>query len=431
MSDRRESRSGRNRPIRRASALSPMRRVLLVSVPFTSAYLLSELFRNVNAVLEPLLSAEFHLAPSTMGLMTSAFLGALAGSQIFVGQALDRFGPKQVVVATLLIAVAASALFSLAQTPAMLVLARFLIGLGLSACWTGAYKANALWWPRDRLPLVNAITIAVAGLGSLAATAPAVWLLGRIDWREMFFGLAILAGAIAVLIAIAAPSTPTGGRSSPGSPEPSGTDTRSVITHPAFLAIVPASALCQGAWVAYQGLWAGVWLRDAVGLAPDRTADVLMGLALAVIAGQTGFGLLADRIARDDRRLFRLTFALTFCFVVLQVLIAGGPAQAQALLWMGYGLFTAGPILAYALLVRLLPQEVTGRAIALLNLGAVLSGFLLQGGLGAGIDVLRDIGWTEASAQKILLACTALLQAAALAWMALRRNAALGPAQGR
>lgn len=131
-----------------SAQLSPLRRIVFVSLPFTFAYLLSELFRNVNAVLEPRLTAEFQLEPATMGMMTSAFLGALAGSQLFVGQALDKFGPKRVLVVTLLLAVVASALFAGAQTAHMLVLTRFMIGLGLSACWTGAYKANTLWWPR-------------------------------------------------------------------------------------------------------------------------------------------------------------------------------------------------------------------------------------------------------------------------------------------
>lgn len=400
-------------------------RLLCVALPFTSAYLLSELFRNVNAVLAPVLRAEFHLASTTMGFMTAAFLGALAGSQLFVGQALDRFGPKRVLVATLSLAAFASILFALAQNPATLVLGRFLIGLGLCACWTGAYKANALWWPRERLPLVNALTIGVAGLGSLAATVPAEWLLGRIDWREMFFGLAAAAGGIALWIACAVPPAPT--TTDPGKPAGLPIRLRAIVTHPAFLCIMPVSALCQGAWIAYQGLWAGVWLRGAIDLPPDAAAGVLMALAIAVIMGQCLFGLLADRLAQSDKALFHLTFALTALFILTQIAICAAPGTRQNLLWICYGLFTAGPILAYALLVRLLPQSVSGRAIALLNLGAVLSGFIFQGGIGAAIDILLAFGQDPATAQRSVLFGIVLCQAVALANMWLRRERAIIP----
>jgi MFS family permease len=402
-----------------------LRRIVFVSLPFTFAYLLSELFRNVNAVLEPRLTAEFQLEPATMGMMTSAFLGALAGSQLFVGQALDRFGPKRVLVVTLFLAVVASALFAGAQTAHMLVLARFMIGLGLSACWTGAYKANTLWWPRERLPLVNAITIAAAGLGSLAATSPTEWLLRQIGWREIFLGLAGATATIALIIAAVVPPQ-TRERAAPAVLEPAVKGLRGVLTHPAFLTIAPASALCQGAWVAYQGLWAGVWLRDAIDLPSTTAASILMALSFAVILGQFGFGLLADRIARTDRHLFHLTFALTLGFVLCQLAIASAGASLQTILWAGYGLFTAGPILAYALLVRLLPDAVSGRAIAMLNLGAVLTGFLMQGGIGAGIEALVRLGWSNSSAHVTFIVLIAGLQAIALAWMALHQGRALG-----
>ena len=405
--------------------LSPLRRIVFVSLPFTFAYLLSELFRNVNAVLEPRLTAEFQLEPATMGMMTSAFLGALAGSQLFVGQALDRFGPKRVLVATLFLAVVASALFAGAQTAHMLILARFMIGLGLSACWTGAYKANTLWWPRERLPLVNAITIAAAGLGSLAATSPTEWLLRQIGWREVFLGLAGVTATIALIIATVVPPR-TRERAAPAGLEPAVKGLRGVLTHPAFLTIAPASALCQGTWVAYQGLWAGVWLRDAIDLPSTTAASILMALSFAVILGQFGFGLLADRIARTDRHLFHLTFALTLGFVLCQLAIASAGASLQTILWAGYGLFTAGPILAYALLVRLLPDALSGRAIAMLNLGAVLTGFLMQGGIGAGIEALVRLGWSNSFAHVTFVVLIAGLQAIALAWMALHQGRALG-----
>lgn len=73
----------------------------MVLMLFTFAYLVSELVRNVNGVLAPSLRRDCALTAFELGLLTAAFLAALAGSQLIVGVLLDRYGPKRVVVAML------------------------------------------------------------------------------------------------------------------------------------------------------------------------------------------------------------------------------------------------------------------------------------------------------------------------------------------
>ena len=75
-----------------------------VFVPFMGAYLLSELFRNINSTIGPLLQQEFALDAATLDLMTSLFLFAVAGSQIFTGILLDRLGARRTVAMLLIIA---------------------------------------------------------------------------------------------------------------------------------------------------------------------------------------------------------------------------------------------------------------------------------------------------------------------------------------
>ena len=68
------------------------------------AYLLSELFRNIKSTIGPLLQQEFALDAATLDLMTSLFLFAVAGSQIFTGILLDRLGARRTVTMLLIIA---------------------------------------------------------------------------------------------------------------------------------------------------------------------------------------------------------------------------------------------------------------------------------------------------------------------------------------
>ena len=67
-----------------------------VFVAFWVAYLLSYLYRTINAVVSPELTRELALGPGTLGLLTSAYFVAFAAVQLPAGVLLDRFGPRRV-----------------------------------------------------------------------------------------------------------------------------------------------------------------------------------------------------------------------------------------------------------------------------------------------------------------------------------------------
>src|SRR6202011_955109 len=79
-------------------------------------------------------------------------------------------GPRQVQSALLLVAAGGAALFGAAHAFAPLVLARALVGLGVSAALTSGFKALVLWFPKQRLALVNGCMVMLGALGAVTAT---------------------------------------------------------------------------------------------------------------------------------------------------------------------------------------------------------------------------------------------------------------------
>src|SRR5690606_12096828 len=68
-----------------------------------------------------------------------------------------------------------------------------------------ALKANVIWFPRERLPLVNGCTAAFGMLGALFSTVPVEFLLQFTSWRMIFGGLAVLALCCALVILLLVP----------------------------------------------------------------------------------------------------------------------------------------------------------------------------------------------------------------------------------
>ena len=71
--------------------------------------------------------------------------------QLPLGVALDRFGPRRVNAALLLVAAAGGAVVRAGGARPRRSRARALIGLGVSACLMASLTAFVLWYPPERI----------------------------------------------------------------------------------------------------------------------------------------------------------------------------------------------------------------------------------------------------------------------------------------
>src|SRR3977135_3146247 len=123
---------------------------LRVYLCFASAYLLSYIYRNINAVRSPELTASLGISASSLGLLTSAYFVAFAAMQIPAGMLLDRYGPRRVEPILLGIAGCGALAFAASADLAGLAFARALIGAGVSVCLMAPLKAIATWYSTER-----------------------------------------------------------------------------------------------------------------------------------------------------------------------------------------------------------------------------------------------------------------------------------------
>ena len=126
----------------------------------------------VNAVLAPTLAAEFGLTAGGLGLLSSMYFLSFAVCQLPVGVAMDRFGPRRVNAALLLVAALGGTWFAYAESAAAAIAARAVIGVGVSACLMASLTAFVLWYPPGRLSTMNAIAFSAGALGAMTTTVP-------------------------------------------------------------------------------------------------------------------------------------------------------------------------------------------------------------------------------------------------------------------
>jgi MFS family permease len=103
-----------------------------VFLPFALGYLLASIFRSVSALIATDLAADLGLSPSELGFAVSAFFLSAVVAQVPYGILLDRFDPRRVYAAALIICAAGAVMVALTPNMIFLALGRALIALGSS-----------------------------------------------------------------------------------------------------------------------------------------------------------------------------------------------------------------------------------------------------------------------------------------------------------
>jgi type IV secretory pathway TrbF-like protein/predicted MFS family arabinose efflux permease len=390
--------------------------LLRVFAPFVCGYYISYIFRTVVAIIATRLSSDLGLNAARIGVLTSAYFLAFALAQLPLGFMLDRYGPRRVQSVLLLIAAGGATLFGFGHSFAALLLARALIGLGAAGALMAGLKAIVLWFPTDRLPLVNGWFVMIGGLGAVTATGPTEILLNWIGWRDLFKLLAIITTVCAFAIYLVVPERPN---------EPDTACSSRLVTlwsvykDANFWRLAPLSASCIGAAWALQGLWAAAWLADVERLSHSKIVQYLLVMALALSAGALGLGAGANFLWKYGIRPCALLVTAMIIFILMQLCLIAGVSLPQYLIWSTVGCVGSATVLSYAVLAESFPKERIGQANAGLNVLHVGGGFAIQCFIGLVIEQWTNKGGHYPPiAYKTALFLVVILQCVALVWFA-------------
>ena len=394
---------------------------LRLFLPFAAGYFLSYLYRTVNAVIGPLLGRELALPDNALGLLTSTYFLAFGLAQLPLGVLLDRFGPRRVESALLLIAAAGAAVFARADGLEGLAVGRALIGLGVSACLMGSFKAFSQWFPLDRQASLTGWVMAAGGLGALVAAKPLELALGFVSWRAVCLGLAAATALVAGLIWLT-PDKPATRSGSAFREQLAGLG--KILVSPHFWRHAPAALFIAGGFLAVQGLWASRWMNVVEGLPPAAVADRLTWMSLAMLAGFLFMGFFATPLVRRGVDLEKIYLIAMGTVVITLALLVAWPQLAGDLLWP---LFCAGfslSTISYSLVAKAFPDAWSGRANTALNLFLFAGAFGLQWGVGALVDGLQAAGWAASAAYRAAFGLLLAGMVTALTWLLMPRRAA-------
>jgi MFS family permease len=391
------------------------RLIARVFLPFAAGYYLSYLFRTINALIAGSLISDTGLDTADLGLLTSVYFLVFAAAQIPIGILLDRFGPRRVQSALLLVAAAGAGLFAVSTGLPTLLISRAMIGLGVAAALTAGLKSIVLWFPRERVALLNGYMIMLGSLGAVTATAPAEHLLAWMGWRQFFEILAAVTGAAALLIYVVVPERVI----IPSSASIPAT-LSTVFGDKRFWRIAPLSATCVGSAWSLQGLWASPWLTDVQGLDRASLVGQLFMMSIVLSAGAWLFGTTVHCIRRRGVGAETILVIVAVLFVAAELALILRAPLPSILPWSVVAIVGTATVVSFAVIADYFPPELTGRANGALNVLHFGWAFLAQYGTGLILEQWsKEDGHTSILAYQVAFGLNVAVQIAAFVWFAL------------
>jgi len=377
-------------------------RLIAIFLAFAFAYFFSALIRAVTATLSPVLTQELALQARDLGLLAGGYFLGFSVTQLPLGAWLDRHGPRKVILCFLSMAVLGCVAFSMATSFTGLMAARVLCGVGVSACLMAPLTGFRRWMTPQAQLRANSWMLMTGSFGMVASTLPVQWLLPQIGWRPLFWGLAVLTILGMVLIAWLVPHWRTCPTVSPLEAQaqavvvPKGYS--AVWADPYFRRMTPIGFCSYGGMVAIQTLWAGPWMVKVAGYSAAEAATGLFAINLCMLCTFWSWGMLTPWLFARGVSVDRLiTFGLPASLLTLAgILLAGERAGAAA--WALFCVTSTVISLAQPAVALAFAPALAGRALSAYNLVVFAGVFVLQWGIGLGVDLFSSFGFSSVDA---------------------------------
>lgn len=380
---------------------------VIVFILFGLLFMMSLFLRSSPAVIANDLMKEFSILPVTMGLMASVYFWAYGLVQIPVGFLSDRIGVRNTVIIFALIGVIGTFLFAFAQNVHMATWTRLFFGIGTAGVWVPALKYLSVTYNPGKFASLTSILSSIGSCGMILSSFPLAVLVERTNWRFPF----IWAAVIILFLVICAWRLIPAKTTAPNTNNDVPIKEKNKITiieyvkkyYKVFFFFIWAF-LIYGTLFSFQGLWGVPYLQDVFSINRQAAGVIVMFLPLGIILGGPFWGILSDRYLKARRPILLMGTIGFLATIVAFVLTKNYPGSfIFSIIYFFYGFFGTVFLINLTCVKELLPLEITGTVMGILNTLMIMSVGFYQNITGYYLNYFLNLTSTAASYQNIFI----------------------------
>ena len=346
-------------------------------------YILVYFYRVSLAVVAGDITRELHLTPEQLGSLSGVLFYVYAFAQLPLGPMIDRLGSRLVISGCGVLTTLGGILFSQADTLAVAMIARVLIGIGTASVLMATFTLFSHWFSKQEFGLVSGFMVALGNLGNLVATAPLALAVGAFGWRNSFLVAGIVQALVTLLVFIKIQDKPDTNR---GHEELESSDKAGIMAAwgeifgtSDFWLLGIIAFFWYGNYLALQALWGGPYLMEVLHLSRQAAGSMLMFTSFGFIVGSSFIDSVARRFFRSYKKtllagqlalLLLMTAFLGWAEAVPQPLLAG--------VFFTIGLAVSSGVMIYPIIRSMFRVNIVGTALTSLNFYVLMGAAVTQ-----------------------------------------------------
>ncbi|AZU64378.1 MFS transporter [Neobacillus mesonae] len=336
------------------------------------------------------ITEDLHLSASSTGLLLSSFFAGYAIMQMPGGWLADRFGPRKVLLAAVILWSIFTGLTGAAWSLASMVMIRFLFGIGEGGFQPASSKIISLTFPKAERARAMSVMLSSGGIIALIIPIASAGLLTTIGWRTTF----VIMGASGVIIAalywffIKPPKSSSEGSITQTAVSGQKGIFSSLLKTPMVWNLVVAY-FCIYAVNWGLAAWIPTYLVKTRGLDLVSLGWVQTIPGITMLAGIYLGGYILDKLPKGRERLAG-GFACACIGILLYLMFTASNVPTFITYQTIVNLFIAFVMtLLPAIVLKQLPTSVTGTAMGIANTGGQLAGFITPMAIGFIVDAFN------------------------------------------
>lgn len=330
----------------------------------------------------------FEVNGAGLGNLSAFYFYAYLCMQVPVGMMLDKYSPRLLTTAAILLCSISTLIFSQTNTLGWACFSRAMMGAGAAFAAVSCFKLAAVWFSPKRFALVSGLFMSAAMLGAVGGQMPLSVLVQDVGWRAALEIVGIIGIVLSCVYFMVVRDKPA----------PKAIDHQ--VTQPSALASLTYILKNRQAWLlsfysglafapvsVFGGLWGVPFLEVAHGLSPTEAALAASSIFIGFGIGAPLLGWLSDYMGRRKPILWLGTALALGCLTL--VLYGSSLSLTFIMVLLAcFGFGASGFFTSFAMIRELFPMILVATVLGIMNTFDSVCEALFEPFVGALLDLM-------------------------------------------
>lgn len=325
---------------------------------------------------------QFSVDATSYGFLASVYYYGYAGAQIPIAVALDKYGPRKILVLSGALCGIGMFLFCSTDSWNVVLISRFLIGIGSAGGFLTTAKVISQCFHSESYSKMVGLSFSIGLLGAVYGGKPLSLLLQKFDWHEIGKFLSFIALVIALFAFLFLKI-----KTDKSNEEFKASTVFEIFKSPTILLLAASNLLLVGSLEGFADVWGVNYLVVGYEMEKSIAAGVVSFIPIGMIFGGPLLSILSKRIG-DYMGIVFAGLIMSLC--LLYVIFFRGNLLTLRCVFFCIGIMCCYQVLIFVIANKLSKPSTLSITTAFLNCINMLGGAFFHSIIGFSMDLFSD-----------------------------------------